>query len=64
VKVYMLTEKDFEDLLMAIDRDPMWGSQGGSSQAQVRDKAQNQAHEDAHRFYNFQLRRWITQVKS
>jgi len=60
----MLTEKDFEDLLMAIDRDPLWGAQGGSSQSQVRDREQNQAHEDAHGFYNFQLRRWIQQVKS
>ena len=63
MKAYLLTEQDFERLLLRIDRDPMWGERGGSSQASVRDPAQNQAHEEAHRFYNYQLRTWIDEVK-
>jgi hypothetical protein len=61
MKAYILTEKDFEDLLTAIDRDPKWGTQGGSSG--VLSKAEEAAHEGAHRFYNYQLRTWINKVK-
>lgn len=60
-KVYLLTEKDFEDLLARIDRDPKWGARGGSSG--VLSEAERLAHEAAHRFYNYQLRSWIDGVK-
>ena len=62
MKAYILSDKDFEDLLAAIDRDPRWGTQGGSSS--VLSQVEKDAHDNAHRFYNYQLRTWINQVKN
>jgi hypothetical protein len=64
MKAYILTEADFEKLLLMVDRDPKHGQTGGSSDASVRDRENAQAHEKAHRFYNYQVRTWIDQVKS
>ena len=60
----MLTENDFETLLLALDRDPMWGEKGGSSQASVRDPVKRTAYEEAHSFYNYQIRTWVNRVKT
>lgn len=62
MKAYILTEKDFEALLAALDRDPKWGSCGGSSA--VLSAAEREAHDEAHAFFNYQIRRWIDGVKS
>ena len=64
MKVYILHESDFETLLAAIDRDPRWGSQGGSSQSNAMDESNRRAHEEAHRFFNYQLRTWIEKMKA
>ena len=61
MKVYLLTEKDFEKLLAAIDRDPRFGETGGSSQ--TLSKEENQAHLKAHRWYNYHIRGWIDSVQ-
>lgn len=62
-KVYMLTEQDFEKLLLKLDRDPKHGYEGGSSQASVRDREKEQVYDEVHRFYNYQIRTWIDEVQ-
>lgn len=61
MKAYILSDKDFEELLSAIDRDPKWGIQGGSSK--VLSPKEQQAHDDAHELFNYQIRKWIDNVK-
>jgi hypothetical protein len=62
MKVYILRESDFEALLLAIDRDPAHGRDGGSSSVyNDRDRA---IYSEAHGFYNYQVRRWIDKQKS
>jgi len=61
MKAYILNEEDFDKLLTAIDRDPQHGLNGGSSQ--VFSPVEKQAFETAHRFYNYQVRRWLDSVK-
>ncbi len=60
MKVYMLTEADFEALIDAIERDPERGSHGKGIPLT---KAESDAHFEAHRFYNFHVRSWIDKVK-
>jgi hypothetical protein len=60
--VYILTEADFDYLTTLLDRDPRHGDRGGSSTAPNKQEAQ--AYEEAHRFYNYQVRRWIGEMKS
>lgn len=63
MKQYVLTDADFERLLLRIDRDPKHGRDGGSSQASVRDDNQKYIWDEVHRFYNYQLRKWIDEVQ-
>jgi hypothetical protein len=63
MKAYILSEADFERLLLMIDRDPKHGRDGGSSQSSVRDAREEQAHDQAHRFYNYQVRKWLDEVR-
>jgi hypothetical protein len=60
-KVFILTEEDFANLLMAVDRNPNHGERGGSSQ--VLSQAEEDAHDKAHRFYNYQVRTWVSRMK-
>lgn len=60
-KVYLVTEADTKDLLAAIDRDPKYGEQGGSSS--VLSAEEQNAHDKAHRFFNYQIRRWLDKIK-
>lgn len=62
MKAYILTEKDFELLLTLIDRDPMHGRDGGSSRGDLTPQEQ-QIWGDAHRFYNYQVRKWVDEVQ-
>lgn len=59
MKAFILTETDLDRLLLRIDRDP---KNGGSSQSSVRDPMKEQAYDEAHRFYNYQVRTWIAEV--
>jgi hypothetical protein len=61
MKVYVIRDLDIEALLTAIDRDPRHGERGGSSQ--VLTQQEQDAHDRAHRFYNFQVRRWLDEVR-
>ena len=62
MKVYQLTDKDFEALLTAIDRDPKHGFSGGGSMVLPADEMK--AYQEAHRFYNYQIRKWLEGVTS
>lgn len=62
MKAYILTEKDFESLLTKIDRDPMHGLNGGSSRGDLTQQEQ-QVYGEAHRFYNYQVRKWMDEVQ-
>lgn len=61
MKVYLLKDEDFEELLTAIDRDPSRGTSGGSSQ--VLTQQQRDAHTEAHRFFNYHIRVWMDKQK-
>ena len=63
MKAYILTEDDLSRLLLAIDRDPQHGRDGGSSDASVNDRGNRQIYDDAHGFYNHQIRKWIDSIK-
>ncbi len=60
-KVYILTEADFEKLMLKIDRDPKHGTRGGSSVMTA--ESDRRIYDEVHRFYNYQLRTWIDEVK-
>lgn len=62
MKVFVLKQEDFDRLNAAIDRDPRWGQTGGSSV--VLSEAEQKAHADAHRFFNYVVRTWIASVQS
>lgn len=61
MKAYILTDKNFEALLTELSRDPKFGTNGGSEN--ILSKEEQNAHNDAHRFYNYIIRRWIDKVK-
>jgi hypothetical protein len=60
MKAYILTQDDIDLLTIMVDRNPRHGPTGGSSQ--VLSKEENAAHEEAHSFYNYQVRTWIQKV--
>lgn len=62
MKVYILSDSDFAKLLLKIDRDPRHGREGGSSTGH-RTTAQQVLWDEAHGFYNYQLRTWIDEMK-
>lgn len=60
MKVFLIKDDDLDRLLAMIDRDPSHGAAGGSSQ--VLTQQERDAHEKAHRFFNFQIRQWIDTI--
>ena len=58
MKVYVLKESDFEALRAAITVDPARKRSGRMLTDQERI-----AHDEAHRFYNYQICNWITAMK-
>jgi hypothetical protein len=60
-KVYLLTETDFERLLLNIDRDPHHGDNGGSSR--VLTEQESSVHKETHKRFNYWVRVWIDSVK-
>ena len=62
MKQIVLTQADIDRLLSYIDRDPEHGSDGGSSNASVNDGRNRMIYSDAHRFYNYNIRKWIDEV--
>jgi hypothetical protein len=60
MKAYILTEKDLELLKTMIDRDPKHGYKGGSSG--VISKEESEIYDEVHRFYNYQVCRWIDEI--
>jgi hypothetical protein len=62
MKVYIITEKDIQDLLVRLDRNPTYGKDGGSHQSLSHEELK--VLDDAHSFYNYQIRSWIQDIKS
>ena len=62
MRVFLLKDEDFENLLANLDRDARYGRAGGSSQ--VFSEKEAEALKKAHSFYNYQVRTWIDSVKS
>lgn len=60
-KAYLLTEADLQNLLTRLDRNPEYGLSGGSSA--VLSKEEKEAFHSAHRFYNYQVRVWLDEIK-
>jgi hypothetical protein len=61
MKVFILKQSDFDVLTAAIDRDPKHGYNGGSGVVLTQD--QIEAFKSAHKFYNYQIRKWINSVQ-
>ena len=61
MKAYILKDEDFQTLLDNIDRDPSHGLEGGSSQ--IYTEKEKEAFDKAHGFYNYQIRKWMNDVK-
>ena len=61
MKVYIINENDINQLLLAIDRDPAYGTRGGSSA--VLSERDRYIYDEAHRFYNYQVRNWVERIK-
>lgn len=62
-KAYIITEDDLKRLLAFVDRDPEHGHDGGSSQSSVNDFPNRIIYREAHGFYNYQVRKWIDEIK-
>lgn len=62
VKAIILTQEDVARLLTYVDRDPKHGRDGGSSQSDVRDPDKARVYDEVHRFYNYQVRKWLGEV--
>ena len=60
MKIYQITDKDIKALLAAIDRNPVHGMEGGGST--VLNNAELEAHNKAHRFYNYQVVNWVQEI--
>lgn len=61
MKAYILKDNDFEQLLLKLDRDPAHGLDGGSSNSI--NPETKRIYDEVHRFYNYQIRTWIDDVK-
>lgn len=61
MKVYLLKDEDFDRLVLMLSKDPRHGQSGGSSV--MLSPEEQQAHDEAHRFYNYNVRTWIDEVK-
>lgn len=62
MKAIILTPVDLERLLAMLDRDPSYGFAGGSMKMTADDPESRRIYDDAHRFYNYQVRHWIEEV--
>lgn len=62
MKMYLLTQADLDRLRLFTQRDPRWGTEGGSSDVSVNDPGKKEAYDQAHRFYNYQVCKWIDEV--
>lgn len=60
MKQYVLSQEDVDRLLAYVDRDPRHGPDGGSSLALS--NLEEEARDRAHRFYNYQVRKWLDEV--
>jgi hypothetical protein len=60
MKAYILTDADVQSLLLLIERNPEHGINGGCSS--VLNDVERTAHQEAHRFYNYQVHKWLSAI--
>lgn len=58
----MITQADMDRLKLMVDRNPQHGAEGGSSTGAQDDDLSRRAHDQAHRFYNYQVHKWLDEV--
>ena len=56
MKAYILKEEDFDRLFLMVNEDPAIGS--------ALPPKEKDAHDAAHRFFNFRVRRWADSVRT
>jgi uncharacterized protein with PIN domain len=56
MRVYLLTEADFERLMLRLQQDP-------TQRLSAQTDAEWQMHVDAFRFFNYQIQKWLAEVK-
>lgn len=61
MKVYLVTDADLEQLRANLARNPQHGLAGGGSVSLTPEELR--AHEEAHRFFWYQVLRWIDTIK-
>lgn len=63
MKVFLINDDDLNNLILAIDRNPQHGHNGGSSRGTpTKDKLM--IENEAHSFFNHQVRKWINGISS
>lgn len=62
MQVCIVKKSDIDRLLVMIDRNPIYGSDGGSHLGN-QTKEQLEAYEKAHSFFNYQVRKWVDQIQ-
>lgn len=58
MKIFQLTQDDFDRLFLTLDQNP---EQSEGSMHHMGD-AERSAYREAHRYYNHRLRRWVAEV--
>ncbi len=58
----MLKDEDFEKLILMLSKDPHHGQSGGSSQ--VLSAEEMRVYKEAHGFYNYNVRKWLDEVRA
>ena len=61
MKQYVITDADIERLHQSLARDPARGREGYGMQEKLTEQERS-IHERAHRFYNYQICRWVNEV--
>lgn len=59
---FEITQGDIDRLKAYVDRDPQHGYEGGSSDASVNDDHNRRIYGAAHKFYNYQIHKWLSEV--
>lgn len=62
MKVYLLKDEDFEELLTALRLDPARVPVLGNANGQLTEE-QRRVFDEAHRFYNYHVRTWMEKQK-
>jgi len=57
-KIFLITQKDLDRLFLLVDQNP---EQYGGGSNHMSDEQRN-IYRDAHRFYNYNVRKWVDEI--